>query len=98
MSEFTDNLKKVALPVAAVVLPTMGVLVTVFVFAADAWVRGIADEQIAGGATLTGEHATKLTQHDGKLAQHDEEIEDNEDDIKSNDARFTDFVREILSR
>ena len=98
MSEFTDNLKKVALPVATVVVPIFGIVGTVFWFAAESWVQDIVQAEIDGDQTTQGQHATTLTEHKGKLEQHDEEIEDNEDDIKSQDARFTDFVRELLSR
>lgn len=98
MSEFWQNLKRVIIPVSVVVGTVGGILVTVFIFAADSWVRGIVEEEIGGDQTTQSEHATKLTVHEGKLEQHDEEIEDNEDEINRNDERFTDFVREILSR
>jgi|Cruoilmetagenom7_1024161.scaffolds.fasta_scaffold03732_10 archaellum biogenesis protein FlaJ (TadC family) len=91
---YLEALKIVALSIGSV----LGILCVVFWFMAEAWVRGIAQEELAGGVTLSGEQAMKLTEHAGLLWQHDEEIEDNEDKINKVDEKFTQFVRDVIDR
>lgn len=94
LSTYWGALKVVALPVGS----AFSILAVVFWFAADAWIRNIVQEEVAGIATGTDNASTQLASHASRLDVHERDIGDNEEGIEKVDDKFTDFVREILAR
>jgi hypothetical protein len=67
-------------------------------FAADAWIRGIVAEEVASIKTYTSDSSVTLQQHASTLEKHDEEIGENEEDIDEVDDKFTQFIRDVITK
>jgi xanthosine utilization system XapX-like protein len=94
VNEYFKALKIVAAPLATI----MGIAGVIVWFAADAWIRGIVDEEIAAIQSGQSGASSMLQSHAQTLEEHAEDIEDNTDEIDEVDDKFTEFVREILAR
>jgi hypothetical protein len=99
MAKWWEATKTMLLPFGIVV----GVLGLVIWFAADAWVRGIANEEIAkgagaGAATTVDVHETRLTKVEGDVEDQGEDIDENEDDIKTVEKSVREFMRDLIDR
>lgn len=91
--------KTMLLPFAVIV----GILGAVFWFAGDAWVRKLANEEIAkgagtGAATTVAAHESRLTKVEGDVESNDEDIEDVEDDMDTIDRDVKEFMRDLIDR
>lgn len=94
MSEYMKALKLIAAPIASITV----VAGTILWFAADAWIRNIVTEEVASIQTGTTNAASQLQAHAQTLEKHDEEIDKNDETIEKVDDKFTEFVREVISK
>lgn len=94
MNEYFKALKVVAAPLATI----MGIAGVIVWFAADAWIRGIVNEEVSAMQTGQSDAASLLQSHAQTLEEHAGDIEDNTEEIDEVDDKFTEFVREILAR